>query len=174
MGHGRPSQRVKLTDAGRSVLEVLVRKRKASQWDVPRAEIALRAEQGEATGVIALACEPAEENGRTTPTLDELVTRAQSRGIVDPISRRHLKRILDAGDLHPHRVRQWLHRPDPKFREKANEICELYRKPLPGSVVLSIDEKTGIQAIERKGPGLPLVHHPWGLGQPEHPPAGTV
>jgi transposase len=202
MRHGRPCQRVELTDADRSALETLVRKRKAGQWDVLRAEIALRAARGESTQVIAqalgitkktvckwrgraarhgreglkelprsgrprritdvqrlqlvaLACEPAEEGGRTTPTLEELVDRAQDRGIVNPISQRHMKRILDAGDLHPHRVRQWIHSPDPQFREKANEICELYRKPLPGSVVLSIDEKTGIQAIERIGLGRP-------------------
>jgi transposase len=44
----------------------------------------------------------------------------------------------------------WLHSPDPEFREKVNRICELYHRPPPGSVVLCIDEKTGIQAIERK------------------------
>jgi transposase len=47
-------------------------------------------------------------------------------------------------------VRQWLHSPDPQFREKVNTICELYRQAPKGSAVLSIDEKTGIQAIERK------------------------
>jgi len=57
---------------------------------------------------------------------------------------------LQAGDVRPHRVRQWLHSPDPQFREKVNVICELYRQAPKGSVVLSIDEKTGIHAIERK------------------------
>ena len=47
-------------------------------------------------------------------------------------------------------MRQWLHSPDPQFREKVNAICALYRQAPKGSVVLSIDEKTGIQAIERK------------------------
>ena len=44
----------------------------------------------------------------------------------------------------------WLHSPDPEFRAKVNEICELYHNPPTGSVVLCIDEKTGMQAIERK------------------------
>lgn len=48
------------------------------------------------------------------------------------------------------RKRRWLHSPDPRFREKVNEICALYAQAPKGSVVLSIDEKTGIQAIERK------------------------
>ena len=100
--------------------------------------------------LLSLACEPAEAQGRATPTLDELVERAVERGVVTQISRSHLQRILQAGDLRPHRVRQWLHSPDPLFREKVNEICELYRQAPKGSVVLSVDEKTGIQAIERK------------------------
>jgi transposase len=100
--------------------------------------------------LMALACEPAEVRGRATPTLDELVERAQARGVVQRISRSQLHRILQAGDVRPHRVRQWLHSPDPQFREKVSEICTLYRQAPKGAVVLSIDEKTGIQAIERK------------------------
>src|SRR5574337_387524 len=100
--------------------------------------------------LLSLACEPAEDLGRATPTLDELCERAVQRGVVPQLSRSHLQRILQAGDVRPHRVRQWLHSPDPQFREKVNAICELYRQAPKGSVVLSIDEKTGIQAIERK------------------------
>jgi transposase len=100
--------------------------------------------------LLALACEPAERQGRATPTLDELVDRAVQRGVVKQISRSHFQRILQAGDMRPHRVRQWLHSPDPQFRQKVNEICALYRQAPKGSVVLSVDEKTGIQAIERK------------------------
>jgi transposase len=100
--------------------------------------------------LLSLACEPAQTQGRATPTLDELVERAVDRGVVTQISRSHLQRILQAGDLRPHRVRQWLHSPDPQFRQKVNAICALYRQAPKGSVVLSVDEKTGIQAIERK------------------------
>ena len=56
--------------------------------------------------LLSLACEPAEAQGRATPTLDELVERAVERGVVTQISRSHLQRILQAGDLRPHRVRQ--------------------------------------------------------------------
>ncbi len=100
--------------------------------------------------LLSLACEPAQTQGLATPTLDELVERALGRGVVTQISRSHLQRILQAGDLRPHRVRQWLHSPDPLFREKVNAICALYRRAPRGAVVLSVDEKTGIQAIERK------------------------
>ncbi|MGF6638764.1 transposase [Paraburkholderia sp. MM6662-R1] len=103
--------------------------------------------------LIALACEAHEPEGRVTPTLDEIVARAIGRGIVEQISRSHVQRILQAGDVRPHRVKQWLHSPDPAFREKVNVICRFYRKVPRNAVVLSIDEKTGIQAIERKHPG---------------------
>ncbi len=102
--------------------------------------------------LVALACEGAAEKakGRSTPTLDELRELAKERGIVDSLSRSHLHGILQEADLHPHRVAIWLHSPDPAFREKVNVICNLYRKAPEGSVVLSIDEKTGMQAISRK------------------------
>ncbi|MBT2326285.1 IS630 family transposase [Variovorax paradoxus] len=100
--------------------------------------------------LLSLACEPAEAQGRATPTLDELVGRAIERGVVSQLSRSHLQRILQAGDLRPHRVRQWLHSPDPQFRQKVNAICALYAQAPKGSVVLSVDEKTGIQALQRK------------------------
>jgi hypothetical protein len=64
-----------------------------------------------------------------------------------------VQRILQAGDVRPHRVQQWLHSPDPAFREKVSVICRLYRKAPKNAVVLSMNEKTGIPAIEREHPG---------------------
>ena len=122
----------------------------AGLQEVPRPGRPRRIGDAQRLQLLALACEPAEAQGRTTPTLDELCERAVEQGVVEHISRSHLQRILQAGDVRPHRVRQWLHSPDPQFREKVNAICELYRAAPKGSVVLSIDEKTGIQAIERK------------------------
>lgn len=119
-----------------------------------------RLTEGERLQLIALACEPFEKDGRSTPTLDELVDRSKERGVVKDISRCTVHRILVSGDLRPHRIKQWLHSPDPQFREKVNVICDLYRKAPEGSVVLSIDEKTGIQAIERK-----YLDRPAGPGQ---------
>jgi transposase len=104
--------------------------------------------------LVALACAPArKEDGRATPTLSEIATTAVERGVVDRISRSHLQRILAAGDVRPHRVRMWLHSPDPEFRRKVNDICGLYHRPPPGAAVVCVDEKTGIQALERLHPG---------------------
>ncbi|KVP34956.1 transposase [Burkholderia ubonensis] len=98
--------------------------------------------------LIALACETQEPGGRVTPTLVEIAARAVERGVVEQISRSHVQRILQAGDVRPHRVQQWLHSPDPAFREKVNGICKLYRKAPRNAVVLSIDEKTGIHGTQ--------------------------
>ena len=46
----------------------------------------------------------------------------------------------------------WLHSKDPAFKEKINDIVALYLQEAMGEIVLSIDEKTGIQALERKFP----------------------
>lgn len=74
------------------------------------------------------------------------------------ISAAQIGRILADLDLKPHRVRGWLTRPaDPQFHAKAAGVCELYRHPPAGAVVLSVDvlsvdEKTAIAARSRKHP----------------------
>jgi transposase len=106
--------------------------------------------------LMALACEPIDGvAGRTTRTIAALVDEATARGLVDRISWSSYQRILAAADIRPHRIRGWLHSPDPKFREKVTEITALYLHPPAGAVVLSIDEKTGMQALERRSPDRP-------------------
>jgi len=108
--------------------------------------------------LIALACEPVERHeGKTTRTIAELVDTAVARRLVDGIGWSSYQRLLAESDLRPHRVQGWLHSPDPQFREKVTEITELYLHPPAGAVVLSIDEKTGMQALERRFPDRPAA-----------------
>jgi transposase len=67
-----------------------------------------------------------------------------------------IQRILHAHDLHPHRLRTFTFSPDPQFEEKLLEVVGLYMQPPANAVVLSVDEKTGIQALDRTQPVLPL------------------
>jgi transposase len=67
------------------------------------------------------------------------------------ISRSTVQRVLSAEGLRPHRVRQWLHSPDPLFREKVARVCDLYLHPPQDSVVVCIDEKP-MQVLTRKHP----------------------
>ena len=63
-----------------------------------------------------------------------------------------IRRILQIEHLRPHRMRLWLHSPDPEFQAKVERICQLYLEPPEGATVLCIDEKSGIQALERRYP----------------------
>jgi transposase len=74
------------------------------------------------------------------------------------ISAAQLGRILKDLDLKPHRVRGWLNRPaDPDFAARARAVCDLYLNPRPGEVLLSVDEKTAIQARSRRHPTRPAA-----------------
>lgn len=66
------------------------------------------------------------------------------------LSKSEISRILNDKNLRPQRVKMWLHSPDPLFREKVNTIASLYLTPPSDAVVLCIDEKSGMQALERK------------------------
>jgi transposase len=63
-------------------------------------------------------------------------------------------------DLKPHRVRYWLTpKPDPAFDAKCADICQTYKAAASADDThrtVSIDEMTGIQALERIAPGLPM------------------
>lgn len=71
------------------------------------------------------------------------------------ISRSQIWRILDDLDLKPHRVQSWLTSKDPDFWAKAADVCGLYLDPPENALVLSVDEKTGMQAKSRKNPTKP-------------------
>jgi transposase len=64
-------------------------------------------------------------------------------------------------DLQPHRFRYWLTpKPDPAFDTKCADICAVYKAAATADdthSTISIDEMTGIQALERIAPGLPMV-----------------
>jgi transposase len=72
------------------------------------------------------------------------------------IDKDKVHRVLQAHDLHPHRLRTFNFSPDPKFGEKLLEVVGLYLNPPENALVLCMDEKTGIQALDRTQPLLPL------------------
>jgi Homeodomain-like domain len=72
------------------------------------------------------------------------------------VSLRSVQRILEAHQLAPHRVRTFKLSNDPKFAEKLKDIVGLYVDPPAHAVVLSVDEKSQIQALDRTQPGLPM------------------
>jgi transposase len=72
------------------------------------------------------------------------------------ISVSSVQRIWRAHGLQPHRVRQFKLSTDPQFATKLRDIVGLYVDPPAHAIVLSVDEKSQIQALDRTQPGLPL------------------
>ncbi len=103
--------------------------------------------------LVKLACRRPE--GNKSPFRDIWTQQALADALlVDTgvrLSRSEVRRILDCEGLRPHRVRQWLHSPDPDFAAKVERICGLYLSPPSGAQVLCIDEKP-MQALGRKHP----------------------
>ena len=67
-----------------------------------------------------------------------------------------MQRIWSAHRLQPHRIRTFKRSNDPAFANKLADIVGLYMAPPRHAVVLSVDEKSQIQALDRTQPGLPL------------------
>ena len=70
------------------------------------------------------------------------------------------------GEIHPHLIRYWLHSSEKvdspeTFAEKVNEICTVYHEAEAvrekGGHTISVDEMTGIQALEHKYPDKPVM-----------------
>ena len=67
-----------------------------------------------------------------------------------------VQKIWKAHGLAPHRWRVFKLSRDPAFAEKLHDIVGLYVSPPVNAVVLSVDEKSQIQALDRTQPGLPI------------------
>jgi transposase len=72
------------------------------------------------------------------------------------ISVSSVQRIWRAHGLRPHLVRRFKLSNDPQFTAKLREIVGLYVNPPDHAIVLSVDEKSQIQALDRTQPGLPM------------------
>jgi transposase len=75
---------------------------------------------------------------------------------VTGISLRSVQRIWAAHGLQPHRIRTFKLSKDPEFATKLRAIVGLYVDPPQHAMVLSVDEKSQIQALDRTQPGLPI------------------
>jgi transposase len=109
--------------------------------------------------LIALACEAPVRDGvkLTRWTHADLAAEAIARGIVESISSHSVGRFLREVDLKPHRVEGWINTPrDDAFETRCQDVCETYHlapeRAAEGIETRSIDEMTGVQALERAAP----------------------
>jgi transposase len=72
------------------------------------------------------------------------------------VSHMTVKRVWEAHRLQPHRQRSFKLSNDPEFNEKLTDVVGLYMNPPDRAVVMCMDEKPGIQALDRDQPTLPL------------------
>ncbi len=72
------------------------------------------------------------------------------------ISVSSVQRIWRAHGLAPHQIRQFKLSNDPEFVTKLRDVVALYVDPPEHAIVLSVDEKSQIEALDRTQPGLPL------------------
>jgi transposase len=73
------------------------------------------------------------------------------------MSQSAISRVWRAFALKPHLVDEFKLSPDPLFIEKVRDIVGLYLNPPDAAVVLCVDEKTQVQALDRTAPILPLI-----------------
>ena len=76
--------------------------------------------------------------------------------VVVELSPASIQRIWKAHGLKPHLVRTFKLSRDPHFIEKLQDVVGLYLNPPEHALVLSVDEKSQIQALDRTQPGLPM------------------
>jgi transposase len=169
-----------LSDAERASLEALSRKRSASQALAERARVVLAcADEGGVAPLTGVAAKTglSRESVRkwrvkiTDAQVEVLVMRTlteKGRGqdshwstramaAETGLSQSSVSRIWRAFGLKPHVVETWKLSTDPEFIGKVRDVVGLYMSPPENALVLCVDEKSQIQALDRTAPCLPLL-----------------
>jgi transposase len=96
---------------------------------------------------------------KTTQETPEHATHWSTRSLATElgVTQSMVSRVWRANGLKPHLVKTFKVSNDPNFEEKLRDIVGLYLNPPENALVLSADEKTSIQALDRTQPGLPIV-----------------
>lgn len=84
----------------------------------------------------------------------------RSMAAASGVSEASVRRVWKAHGLKPHRIDSFKLSNDPRFAEKLEDIVGLYLNPPEHALVLSLDEKSQIQALDRTQPGLPMKKGP--------------
>src|SRR4029450_12498479 len=113
----------------------------------PGAAHTITDEQVEQVLVLTLETTPTDATRWSTRSLAKHVGMSQSA----------ISRIWRAFGLKPHLVDTFKLSTDPQFIEKVRDVVGLYLDPPEAAMVLCVDEKTGVQALDRTAPVLPLL-----------------
>lgn len=134
--------------------------------DAPRSGSSGKFTAEQVTQVLAVACEPAGQSGRPIDewTGRELADELVQRGIVSSISTSQINRYLAEAALQPHRSKYWLNttEKDPQlFAQQVHVVCQCYLEAPElyfqhHTHTVSVDEMTGVQALERNAKTVPM------------------
>jgi len=132
--------------------------------------------------VKAMACEPPED--RDVPqsrwSAADLAARAVQEGLAESVSRSTVRRWLEKDAIRPWRYRSWIFPRDPDFAVKGGRVLDLYQRIWEGrelaedEYVISTDEKSQLQILSRRHPGLPPAPRRPGRVEFEYERHGTV
>ena len=92
----------------------------------------------------------------TEPPIEATHWTALMMAVAVGVSESAVRRIWRSHGLQPHRFRQFKLSSDPNFIGKLRDVVGLYVDPPAHAIVLSVDEKSQIQALDRSQPGLPM------------------
>ena len=132
--------------------------------------------------VKAMACEPPE--ARDVPqsrwSSADLAAQAAAEGLVASVSRSTVRRWLKEDAIRPWTYRSWIFPRDPDFAARAGRVLDLYQRIWDGAeladdeYVISTDEKSQLQILSRRHPGLPPAPGRAGRVEFEYERHGTV
>jgi transposase len=152
--------------------------------DDPRPGAPAKFTPEQVTQILAVACEPPEKSGRpiTHWTAQELTDEVVKRGVVTSISPSQVSRYLREAALRPHKSRYWLNttEKDPRrFEEQVKAVCDTYlaapeRERAERTHTVSVDEMTGLQALERIAPSKAMIAGKCELIEFEYERRGTL
>jgi transposase len=113
---------------------------------------------------------------KTLESKPENATHWSTRGMAEAtgLSQTAIVRIWRAFELQPHRRETFKLSTDPFFVEKVRDVVGLYLNPPERAIVLSVDEKSQVQALDRTQPILPLMSGQAERGTPDYVRNGTT
>lgn len=106
--------------------------------------------------IIAEACRPPADVGIPVTHWSARLLGDYLRNEGWQLSDSTLRRILRGARLQPHRQKMWVTSHDEEFREKRDDVLRVYYETPPNEHIICVDEKTGMQALERRRPDIAM------------------
>jgi hypothetical protein len=165
---GRPTVQIILSEDERQTLERWARRPTSSQALALRCRIVLAC--GEGLSNVEAGTRLGAPRTITDQQVEQVITKTLEKTPTDAthwstwemarvtgMSQTAIVRIWRAFGLKPHLDEAWKLSTDPQFIDKVRDLVGLYLSPPQAAVVLCVDEKSQIQALDRTAPVLPLL-----------------